>query len=625
MRRPTLRQRARYWFDNTMSRGTPALIGWLAIVSVALVVTLSALIAVADRQRTTAQHTVSEIWKNVVETFKLGGADTGNPAYRVLVIALALAGVFFASTLISLLTSGVNRKLTELRKGRSVVLEKGHTVLLGWSDQVFTIITELMEANSNQRRACVAILAARDRSEMEDEIRKVIGHTGNTRVVCRTGDPMDPDDIDIVNPQAARSIIVVTPPRDAPDPQIIKTLLAITNSPTRRKEPYHVVAAIREARNRAAASLAGVHEAIVIDSDDIAARLIVQTCRQSGLSVVYTDLLDFDGDEIYMTAEPQLTGHTFGDALLGYRKSSVIGLRRGEQVMVKPPMNTVIADGDEIIAVSADDDTVVLSGEAADPDESAIVLLGHHEAQPERSLIIGWNRRAINIVQQLNNYVPDGSTVHVVADEPDAKRQLEVVGPGLENLDVTFEMGDTDDRGVLERLEIGSYDHVVVLCYDHADPQYADTRALITLLHLREMQAQRGEQYSIVSEMSDDRNRRLAQVTQADDFIVSEKLISLLMTQLSENRHLAAVFADLFDSAGSEIYLKRAEEYVKLGEEIDFHTVVESARRREEAAIGYRIVADSTEAPTYGVNLNPDKSGRVTFAAGDRVIVLAED
>jgi hypothetical protein len=41
MRRITLADRLRYWFDNTISRGTVALIGWLFAVVAALVLTSS--------------------------------------------------------------------------------------------------------------------------------------------------------------------------------------------------------------------------------------------------------------------------------------------------------------------------------------------------------------------------------------------------------------------------------------------------------------------------------------------------------------------------------------------------------------------------------------------------------
>jgi hypothetical protein len=190
---------------------------------------------------------------------------------------------------------------------------------------------------------------------------------------------------------------------------------------------------------------------------------------------------------------------------------------------------------------------------------------------------------------------------------------------------LNFKEADSSDRGVLDSLDIHGYHHILVLCNDDVDGQLADSRTLVTLLHLRDMEQHSGGRFSIVSEMADDRNRALAQITQADDFIVSEKLISLLTTQISENPHLATVFAKLFDSDGSEIYLKGAEWYVQLGQQINFQTVVEAARWRGESAIGYRVTARSHEPPTFGVVLNPNKADPVTLQPGDKVITLAEN
>nr|WP_307804810.1 hypothetical protein [Streptomyces sp. VRA16 Mangrove soil] len=41
-------------------------------------------------------------------------------------------------------TTGLGDRLEELRRGRSRVLEKGHAVVLGWSDQVFTVVGEMV-------------------------------------------------------------------------------------------------------------------------------------------------------------------------------------------------------------------------------------------------------------------------------------------------------------------------------------------------------------------------------------------------------------------------------------------------------------------------------------------------
>ena len=106
---------------------------------------------------------------------------------------------------------------------------------------------------------------------------------------------------------------------------------------------------------------------------------------------------------------------------------------------------------------------------------------------------------------------------------------------------------------------------------------------------------------------------------------MSDRLISLLLTQVSENKQLNAVFADLFDADGSEVYLRPITDYVATGRPIAVATIVEAARRLEEVAIGYRIRAESNDATrAYGVHVNPRKSSQVTFEPDDKIIVLAE-
>ena len=98
---------------------------------------------------------------------------------------------------------------------------------------------------------------------------------------------------------------MLAPDSDDADASTIKTILAITNGPGRRPEPYHIVAETPRCRtNLAVAKMVGRDEAQLILVGDLIARIIAQTCRQSGLSVVYTELLDFDGDEIYMADPP---------------------------------------------------------------------------------------------------------------------------------------------------------------------------------------------------------------------------------------------------------------------------------------------------------------------------------
>jgi voltage-gated potassium channel Kch len=631
-RRITFADHLRYNFDKSMAAGPIALIGWLALVSMAMIGVFSIVLVIAriGPAPTEKLSFIEAAWMSLMRTLDAGtmGGDQGWP-FRTVMFLVTLGGIFLVSSLIGVLTSGLESKMDELRKGRSFVIEKDHQVILGWSSSVFTIISELVVANENQKKPRIVVLAEKDKVEMEEEIRSKVGSTKNTKVICRTGSPIDLYDLELVNPHESKSIIILSPESENPDSQVIKSILALTNNPARRAEPYHIVAEIRDAKSMEAARLVGRDEAVLIEANDLIARITVQTCRQSGMSVVYTELLDFDGDEIYFQEEPSLTGKTFGEALFAYEDSAVMGMHFANgHVKANPPMDTVIAAGDKLIAISEDDDKVVVSGKTEfGVDVSAIREGTPVPSSPERTLILGWNRRGCAIINELDNYVAQGSEIIVIAETDTPQTEITRFCGNAKNQRITFREGDTTDRATLDSLEVTAFSHVIVLAYSEAlPPQQADAKTLITLLHLRNIEETTEKPISIVSEMLDVRNRELAEVTQADDFIVSDKLISLLMSQVSENKALHALFADLFDSEGSEIYLKPARNYVAPGATVNFYTVVEAARRRGEVAIGYRIIEHAHNAgEQYGIVVNPSKSETVTFAADDLVIVVAED
>ena len=192
------------------------------------------------------------------------------------------------------------------------------------------------------------------------------------------------------------------------------------------------------------------------------------------------------------------------------------------------------------------------------------------------------------------------------------------------NLVVTVTKGSSTARSAIEALKPASFDHVIVESYrDNLSVQEADTKTLVTLLHLRDIMSRDNVRINVVSEMLDERNRKLAEVCQIDDFIVSDHLVSLMMTQVSENPEISAVFTDLFGTEGAEIYLKPADWYVALGAEVDFATVILGASRRKETAFGYMVAA--ADGLPAQVVLNPAKTGVRAFSEKDRVIVLAED
>ncbi len=634
MSKSTFKEKIRYYFENTMSAGPMGVIRWLAIISILSVLILGFIILIFGIKGSLESDTaplgfLEGAWKSLMATLDPGtmGGDEGWP-FRIVRFISTLVGIFLISILIGTISSGIDEKIDQLKKGRSKVLESNHTLILGWSDKIFSIISEIIEANENQKKPSIVVLSDKDKVEAEDEIRSKIEDFKNTKLVVRSGSPLESTFIGIVNPNEARSIIVLSPEKGNADTQVIKTVLGLTNGKNRKEGAYHIVAEIKDKKNMEAAHLVGNDEAIFVLSSDLLSRITAQTCRQSGLSVVYSELLQFEGDEIYFQEEPTLAGKFYKDLLFAYEDSSIIGIyTKDGDVLINPPMDVKFEAGDSVIAISEDDDTVKANGKKDFKIQQH--LFNHCEDKPaniEKTLILGWNDKGIRIIEELDNYVVKGSEVMIVADDADDDGEITQLQSTLEKQKLFFAKGDISDRNTLSKLNTENYNHIIVLSNPDIDVQESDAKTLICLLHLRNFSEQAGKDYSIVTEMLDLRNRELGVVAKADDFIVGDNLISLLLSQLSENKELKKVYDILFEAEGSEIYLKPVSRYVKTGEAVDFYTVLASAAELNESAIGYRISSKSSNSDEhFGVKINPAKSQRVVFSEEDFIIVLSED
>jgi voltage-gated potassium channel Kch len=623
MIKPTFKDRFRYFFDNTLSKGTVALIGWLAVVMCLLIILTSIVIWVTGIA--TESSLVEQIWAYLVRV--LGGTKELPWSFRLATLIIVLGGIFVMSSLISLLTTGFRSKLDSLRKGRSRVIENDHTVILGWSEGIFTIISELIVANENKQRSCLVILSLKDKVEMEDQIREKVVDTGRTRIICRTGNPTRLLDLDIVNLDFAKSIVIVSEEDDS-SANSLKTILAIINRPNRRPEPYHIVANIYESDDLPVGRIIGKGEVELVHVSGLIARIQAQSCRQSGLSLVYTELLDFEGDEIYFQSESKAIGKTYQETILSYENSAVIGVFSNNRVQINPHKDQIIQEGDQIIAISKDDDTVVISEQIKPPINKQVIgdLPAIPGAKPEALAILGWNSRAPIVMHDLVSYIAPNSTVKLVI--PSGVKEIEFDQQFIEQKSIKIDVrkGDITKREVLEEIGLNLIDHVVLFsCKDEHSNQEADSCTFITLVHLRDIRDKANLQFTIVSEILDVANRELLQLNQADDFILSDRLVSLAMAQIAENKALGQFFEELFQPEGSEIYLKPITNYLTVDEPINFFTIVEAALVKNETAIGYRQISYANDADrNYGLVINPKKSDYVDYAETDQIIVFAE-
>ncbi len=229
-----LKNRLRYYFENTISAGPIGVIKWLGLISLAIILVLGLLIIIFgikdDPSANESIGFIEGVWKSLMATLDPGtmGGDEGWP-FRIIRFSATLLGIFIISILIGIISSGIDEKLDELKKGKSKVLEAEHTLILGWSEKIFSIIEQIIEANTNYKGRAIVILAEKDKVEMEDEIKAKISDFKTSKVIARSGNPLISSDIEVVNPNQARSIIILSPERGNADIFVIKSVMSFTN------------------------------------------------------------------------------------------------------------------------------------------------------------------------------------------------------------------------------------------------------------------------------------------------------------------------------------------------------------------------------------------------------------
>ena len=401
---------------------------------------------------------------------------------------------------------------------------------------------------------------------------------------------------------------------DDGDAGVVKAVLAVRTIDPELAQA-HVVAELSDQDHARTIRSITEGRVLTVSSDDVVAEVTAQACLQAGLAAVFQDLLDFDGDEIYFTPAGELVGLTYRDALLGFETSAVIGrLTAAGIVELNPPAATVLDAGDELLVVTADDSTVTFTGVAEVGTSQPVADLPATE--PTYIVVVGWSGFGAKVLKELDEFLPQGSTVEVVVDS-DLVDAASVERTAMRRATLRVRRGDggPDDLTPLSQGVIPQ--QIIVLGYrDALSIDDADARTLLTLIRLRQTWPAGPGHVRIVAELLDQRNIVLADPVGVDDLIVSDALSSLLIAQLSEHAELQAVFDDLFDAEGAVLELQPANAYVP-PTRLTFAEVVAAGAAKDTSVLGYRI------AETAEVVVNPPKSARIVLTAEDQVIVVA--
>ena len=645
----SLKQVFRYKFDNFMARGGLSIFISLVVAFLVLLITVGAIrgVVYAIDGGITAERHEGGFFNQLYQTF-IHLSDPGtmaydidsSPGYKLTAILAGLGGVVIFSALIAFITTALDQKIHQLRKGHSKVIEENHTLILGWNERVVEILRELAIANESEDDACVVILSKNDKEFMDDQLKMHFSDTKPMRIVTRSGSESSLLNLDVVSVQTAKSVIALGSCNASSsdrikadsDTIVVKTILAVVASlPDDFDTP--IVAEVFHERNRNIVQDISKYT-ICIDANEILAKIMVQTSRSIGLSVVYSEIFSFDGCEMYFH-NADWGGITFGDLPYRFPDGIPMGVMQATgKLLINPPPDTVLEAGDSILILAEDDSTIAFRSKPVAPHQDISLVDVRQEQAIEHELIIGWTPRVEAIVREYSDYVLDGSSIDIMlrsADE-NVREKVERIDKDLEGVSVTLIDANPLSVEDLLRAEPYKYDNIIILSQGDKenDDERTDSETIVILLMLRNIfntLPEKSKNMKLITEVLDSENQALVARTGVHDFIISNRYISMLLAQISEDADIKQVYDDLFKEEGSEIYLKPTTMYFEAFPiEVTYADMIAIVQQRGEVCLGVKTKALEQDMNcNFGIKLIPEKNVKYTLSAEDSLVVLAED
>lgn len=647
----SLKNRMKYRFEQFMAKGGSSIFISLLVAFIAcfLIIVLIRGIILALVGPVADYNTVTSFWDHIWYTF-LQMTDPGNMYQdsettgwlRVTTVLAGFVGVILLSALIAFITTALDNLLYEFRKGRGAILEQDYTLILGWNERVVDILRELIIANESEDYASVVILSSEDKEKMDDFIMKRLPDTKTTKVITSNGDSSNLNELKRINAADAKSVIILASCSDSAteaekllsDTFCIKTIMAMITCQGGENE-LPMITEIFTEEKRDVVSFFHDDNLIAIDSWDIMGKLLVQTSLTSGLEMVYNEILSFDLSEVYFY-EAEWNGVLFSDLGYHFEDGIPLGIHKSDGTLVlRPEVGTKLEDDDEILILANDDSTIDFKPKQLYTPKEIDYRELRLESHSKKVLILGWHNVGNIFVRESDDYLKEGSVFDVMMQNPseEIKKHIQEIDEEYPDIKITLHEQNALSIDKLQSLNPFEYDTILILSQnpDEQSAERIDSDTLMILLLLRRIKADMniGEENhtKIITQILNSDNQDLILQTDVDDFLISNKLITMILAQLSEEPNIKKLYDDIFQEDGSEIYVKPAHLFFEnLPVQLDFATIMAQAAKRDEICLGVRKGEFSMNPDkNFGVFLNCPKDEVVTITDKDFLVVLAED
>lgn len=556
-------------------------------------------------------------WDSLSEIISIGeGSSSKERIINFLFWALSVA---ISGTIIAFLTAKVSSFISNLNRGESFVIDKNHYVIIGWNSNVYKVFKEIETANLNQKKPTILCFNEMGNVEMRAKIDIEYPDQKNIRIITRTGDIYSVLDLERTNAVESKSVIILDD-HVKKDFNIETTILAIRR--TLKDSSVNIIAQFKNPENIPVLSNLIGDQLLPIHKNKVIANLTAQSIRSSLIQEVMMDFMDYDGDEIYFFPSDKLVGKKFMYAMLFLNDITIIGILDFENnIILNPDKNHIIQSTDKLIVI-AEDDTNVLDYKPADnvlkildslsvpKDEISI-----SEKESKSILVLGWSELGQLIVDSAISFLGEESELFFIYNDNLIKSKPNV---NASNSKTTLIQCSENEHIQIENLiSENNFDIILILGYDDVySAEVSDTYAMMKNIFVKSY-LENNSETRIILHLNDGAKKNLISSEIESEFIVSDVLSALMITQLADNPLLRGIFEELFSDEGLKINLRPYENGSEMenGQLVLIEDLIIESIKKDETFIGFVVNGQ--------LFLNPKKNQKIEFNESILRIVIS--
>ncbi len=554
-------------------------------------------------------------------------------------IMAGLSGIVIFSLLVALITTGIEKLLRKISQGTTNVYEKGHYLIIGSNSRIIDILKELVLASEKEKNT-VVIISERPKEELENEIDFYIKKRNRLNIITRTGKTTSPAMLEKMSVDTAKVVVVLSScesyssdeEKELSDTQVIKICFALSIAINKGLKMMVIPEVYMDGNRKVVQNILN-NNCLLIDSDMILSRLLVQTSLFNGLVGVYEELFSFEGSELYFV-ENNLHHVPFGEISYHLNDGIVIGYKcplRG--MVINPSPDEIVSKDCELLLVISDKSNYHYHHQRIFSPREFELPDAEHKPVLKSKLVLGWNSKTFDIISEYDKYISQDSSIKLVLTT-ECNPEMKVVEVLHRTIQSQFSIEQIEelDESFLETLDLLSYDMIVVLktCADTENNEVVDSRNIKLLLIMKRIMDKETERKKplVVVEVLNTSNIELFEHMGLSDFLLSNRIISIFLTQLAKQPDLIHVYNILLSKEGSEIYIKPAINYFNdFSQEFSMADLLSVGVKRHEVVIGYKKILEHQKpnGRYFDIYINPNKNKKFSLNEKDFLIVVADN